>query len=197
MRHHFPARLLAGPARPGYRTGGVPGRLSRHGKPQGAPGCDRLIFPLVPMATGTRGRLHLAAGTQRCSPRSTLPMKPQSASKPQRTAWDGMGRPQKLTRCQAVVATACGFNGWQHLAKTLGTPHEPGDARDKDLALRRFDDAPSASGHARARHPRPVLCHVRARHRRRHTWPGRPAVRRGARAAALARVRPRAVGIRF
>jgi len=62
----------------------------------------------------------------------------RGAAKRLKAATDGMGRPQKLTRCQAVVATACGFNGWQHLAKTLGTPHEPGDARDEDLALRRF-----------------------------------------------------------
>jgi len=64
----------------------------------------------------------------------------RGAAKRLKAATDGMGRPQKLTHCQAVVATACGFNGWQHLAKTLGTPHEPGDARDKDLALRRFDE---------------------------------------------------------
>ena len=64
----------------------------------------------------------------------------RGAAKRLKAATDGMGRPQKLTRCQAVVATACGFNGWQHLAKTLGTPHEPGDARDKDLALRRFGE---------------------------------------------------------
>ncbi len=65
----------------------------------------------------------------------------RSAAKRLKAATDRMGRPQKLTRCQAVVATACGFNGWQHLAKTLGTPHEPGDARDQDLALRRFGEA--------------------------------------------------------
>ncbi len=64
----------------------------------------------------------------------------RGAAKRLKTATDGMGRPQKLTRCQAVVAAACGFNGWQHLAKTLGTPHEPGDARDKDRALRRFSE---------------------------------------------------------
>ena len=64
----------------------------------------------------------------------------RSAAKRLKAATDGMGRPRKLTRCQAVVATACGFNGWQHLAKTLGTPHEPGDARDKDRALRRFGE---------------------------------------------------------
>ncbi len=64
----------------------------------------------------------------------------RSAAKRLKAATDGMGRPQKLTRCQAIVAVACGFNGWQHLAKTLGTPHEPGDARDKDRALRRFDE---------------------------------------------------------
>ena len=64
----------------------------------------------------------------------------RGAAKRLKAATDGMGRPQKLTRCQMVVATACGFNGWQHLAKTLGTPHEPGDARDKDLALRRFGE---------------------------------------------------------
>ncbi len=64
----------------------------------------------------------------------------RGAAKRLKAATDGMGRPQKLTHCQAVVATACGFNGWQHLAKTLGTPHEPGGARDKDLALRRFDE---------------------------------------------------------
>ena len=64
----------------------------------------------------------------------------RGAAKRLKAATDGMGRPQKLTRCQAVVATACGFNGWQHLAKTLGTLHEPGGARDKDLALRRFGE---------------------------------------------------------
>ena len=64
----------------------------------------------------------------------------RGAAKRLKAATDDMGRPQKLTRCQAVVAAACGFNGWQHLAKTLGTPHEPGDARDKDLALRRFGE---------------------------------------------------------
>jgi len=64
----------------------------------------------------------------------------RGAAKRLKAATDGIGRPQKLTRCQAVVAAACGFNGWQHLAKTLGTPHEPGDARDKDLALRRFSE---------------------------------------------------------
>ena len=64
----------------------------------------------------------------------------RGAAKRLKAATDGVGRPQKLTRCQAVVAIACGFNGWQHLAKTLGTPHEPGDARDKDLALRRFGE---------------------------------------------------------
>ena len=64
----------------------------------------------------------------------------RGAAKRLKAATDGMGRPQKLTRCQAVVAAACGFNGWQHLAKTLGTPHEPSGARDKDLALRRFNE---------------------------------------------------------
>jgi len=64
----------------------------------------------------------------------------RGAAKRLKAATDGMGRPQKLTRCQAVVAAACGFNGWQHLAKTLGTPHEPGDARDKDLAFQRFGE---------------------------------------------------------
>ena len=64
----------------------------------------------------------------------------RSAAKRLKAATDGMGRPQKLTRCQAIVAAACGFNGWQHLAKTLGTPHEPSDARNKDLALRRFGE---------------------------------------------------------
>ncbi len=64
----------------------------------------------------------------------------RGAAKRLKAATDGMGRPQKLTRCQAVVAAACGFNGWQHLAKTLGTSHEPGGARDKDLALRRFSE---------------------------------------------------------
>ena len=64
----------------------------------------------------------------------------RGAAKRLKAATDGMGRPQKLTRCQAIVATACGFNGWQHLAKTLGTPHEPGDTRDKDRALRRFGE---------------------------------------------------------
>jgi len=64
----------------------------------------------------------------------------RGAAKRLKAATDGMGRPQKLTRCQAVVATACGFNGWQHLAKTLGTSHEPGGARDKDLALHRFSE---------------------------------------------------------
>jgi len=64
----------------------------------------------------------------------------RGAAKRLKAATDGMGRPQKLTRCQAVVAAACGFNGWQHLAKVLGTSHEPSDARDKDLALRRFSE---------------------------------------------------------
>ncbi len=41
----------------------------------------------------------------------------RGAAKRLKAATDGMGRPQKLTHCQAVVATACGFNGWQHLAK--------------------------------------------------------------------------------
>ncbi len=38
------------------------------------------------------------------------------------------------------MATACGFNGRQHQAKTLGTPHEPGVGRDKDVALRHFSE---------------------------------------------------------
>ncbi len=64
----------------------------------------------------------------------------RGAAKRLKAATDGMGRPQKLTRCQAVVAAACGFNGWQHLARTLGTPHEPGGTRDKSLALHRFSE---------------------------------------------------------
>jgi len=64
----------------------------------------------------------------------------RGAAKRLKAAAEGVGRPQKLTRCQAVVAAACGFNGWQHLAKTLGTSHEPGGARDKGLALRRFSE---------------------------------------------------------
>lgn len=64
----------------------------------------------------------------------------RGAARRLKAATDGIGRPQKLTRCQAVVATACGFNGWQHLAKTLGTSHEPSSARDKDLALHRFSE---------------------------------------------------------
>jgi len=64
----------------------------------------------------------------------------RGASKRLKAATDGMGRPQKLTRCQAVVVTACGFNRWQHLAKTLGNSHEPGGARDKDRAFHHFSE---------------------------------------------------------
>ena len=63
----------------------------------------------------------------------------KSRAKALKRAFAGAGYPQKLTKCQAIVAVSCGFNNWVHLIRTIGTPHAPSVSRSPDEVLKRFE----------------------------------------------------------